>query len=153
MVATDRSQGPAVRRRQIGPFGAAARFGVGLMLLGSVVWGHLARGFHLSSWALGLLVFPALLLAWQWLRARRTPARLVATGPLGHAFNLAVFLVLYLWEPTSDATLIFYGSSMLLAALRGYGGCEVLAASNWLLGRNDQIGCAVFWPVDRLEAR
>jgi hypothetical protein len=50
-----------------------------------------------------------------------------------------VFLALYLWEPTSDATLVFYGASMLLAALRGYGGCEVLAASNWLLGRDDQV--------------
>ncbi len=42
---------------------------------------------------------------------------------------------------------------MLLAALRGYAGCEVLAVSNWLLGRDDQIGCAVFWPVDHLERR
>jgi hypothetical protein len=43
------------------------------------------------------------------------------------------------------------GASMWLAALRGYAGCEVLAASNWLLGRDDQVGCAVFWPVDQLE--
>jgi hypothetical protein len=49
------------------------------LLLGSVVHGHLARGFHLSSWALGLVGFPALLLALQWLRARRTPTRLNAS--------------------------------------------------------------------------
>jgi len=42
---------------------------------------------------------------------------------------------------------------MLLAALRGIGGCEVLAVPNWLLGRDDQIGCALFWPIDRLECR
>jgi hypothetical protein len=54
-------------------------------------------------------------------------------------------------EPTSDAALIFYGASMWLAALRGYAGCEVLAASNWLLHRDDQVGCALFWPVDQLE--
>jgi hypothetical protein len=59
--------------------------------------------------------------------------------------------VLYLPEPTSDATLLFYGASMWLAAARGYAGCEVLAVSNWLLRRDDQIGCALFWPVDRLE--
>jgi hypothetical protein len=46
-----------------------------------------------------------------------------------------VFLALYLPEPTSDAALIFYGASMLLAALRGYAGCEVLAVSNWRLRR------------------
>jgi hypothetical protein len=141
------------RPRGIGPFGTAARLLVGLALLGSVTWGHLARGFHPWSWALGLLGFPTILVVLQWLRARRTSTRLEATGPLAHALNLGVFVVLYLWEPTSDAALVFYGASMLLAAVRGYGGCEVLAASNWLLGRDDQIGCAVFWPVDHLERR
>jgi hypothetical protein len=37
---------------------------------------------------------------------------------------------------------------MLLAAARGAAGCEVLAVSNWLLRRGDQIGCAVFGPID-----
>ena len=141
------------RPRGIGPLGSTARLLVGLTLLGSVTWGHLARGFHPWSWALGLLGLPAIVVALQWLRARRAPTRLEATGPLAHALNLGVFVVLYLWEPTSDAALVFYGASMLLAAARGYGGCEVLAASNWLLGRDDQIGCAVFWPVDHLERR
>ena len=151
MAMTDFHQHSAAHQRGIGPIGTVARVLVGLGLVGSVAWGHLARGFHPSSWALGLLGFPALLVALQWLRARRTPARLQATGPVGHAVNLAVFLVLYLWEPTSDATLLFYGASMLLAAVRGYGGCEVLAVSNWLLGRDDQIGCALFWPIDHRE--
>jgi hypothetical protein len=141
------------RRRRIGPVGTAARLLVGALLLGSVVQGHLARGLHLSSWALGLLGLPALVLALQWLRARRTPTPLEATGPVSHALNLAVFLALYLLEATSDAALIFYGTSMLVAALRGHAGCEVLAVSNWLLRRDDQVGCAVFWPVDYLERR
>ena len=141
------------RRRRIGPLGTTARVVVGGLLLASVTWGHLTRGFHLSSWLLGLVGFPALVLAGQWLRARRTPTPLRATGPMAHALNLAVFLVLYLLEPTSDAALLFYGASMLLAAVRGYAGCEVLAVSNWLLGRDDQIGCAVFWPIDQWEHR
>jgi hypothetical protein len=141
------------RRRGIGPVGTASRLLVGALLLGSVVHGHLTRGFHPSSWALGLAGLPALVLALQWLRARRTPTPLEATGPVSHALNLAVFLALYLMEATSDAALIFYGTSMLLAALRGYAGCEVLAVSNWLLRRDDQIGCALFWPVDHLERR
>ena len=53
----------------------------------------------------------------------------------------------------SDAVLIFYGLSMLLAALRGYGGCESLAISNWLLKRDDQIGCLVFTPIDYTERK
>jgi hypothetical protein len=150
MAATN-TRPPATRRRQIGPVGTTARIIVGTLLLGSVAQGHLARGFHPSAWALGLLGFPAVLVELQWLRARRTPTRLEATGPVAHALNLAVFLVLYLLESTSDAALLFYGASMWLAALRGYAGCEVLAVSNWLLHRDDQIGCAVFWPIDQLE--
>jgi hypothetical protein len=42
---------------------------------------------------------------------------------------------------------------MLLAAVRGYRGCELLAVSNWLLRRDDQIGCVVFSPVDHMEGR
>jgi hypothetical protein len=47
--------------------------------------------------------------------------------------------------------LLFYGGSMWLAALRGYAGCEALAVGNWLLQRGDQVGCAVFAPIDYLE--
>jgi hypothetical protein len=153
VTVTEPSNRTSERRRGIGPVGTAARLLVAALLLGSVVHGHLAHGFHPSSWALGLVGFPAVVLALLWLRARRTPARLEATGPLSHALNPAVLLTLYLMEPTSDAALIFYGTSMLLAAARGDPGCEVLAVSNWLLGRDDQVGCAVFWPVDYLERR
>ncbi len=51
------------------------------------------------------------------------------------------------------AAFVFYGASMLLAAIRGYAGCEVLAVSNWLLHRDDQIGCLVLSPLDLLEQR
>ena len=71
-----------------------------------------------------------------------------------------MFLALYLtwwYAPAvavfSDAALLFYRGSMLLAAVRGYAGCEVLAFSNWLLRRDDLIGCAPFWPIDAIEAR
>jgi len=47
---------------------------------------------------------------------------------------------------TSDAALICYGVSMLLAAARGYAGCEVLAVSDWLLRRCDQAGGVLFAP-------
>jgi hypothetical protein len=74
--------------------------------------------------------------------------------------NLAVVAALYLtpWylpalSFTSDAAMIFYGTSMLLAAARRYASCEVLAVSNLILHRNDRIGCVVFAPVDALECR
>ncbi len=38
-------------------------------------------------------------------------------------------------------------------AFRGYGGCDVLAIPNWVLGRDDQVGCFVLSPVDNMETR
>jgi hypothetical protein len=41
-------------------------------------------------------------------------------------------------------------ASMLLAVTCGYAECEV-AASNWLLRRDDQVGCVLFTPIGGLE--
>lgn len=147
--------------RAIGRAGTIARIAVGLLLLGIVLQGELSsRGLSARSLVFGLLVLPGVALALQWLRARRSPARLEATGPLGFALNIAVLAALYStpwYAPplgfTSDATLYFYGGSMLVAAWRGLGGCEVLAVSNWILRRDDQVGCVVFGPIDHLERR
>jgi hypothetical protein len=149
---------PVRTGRALGGWGTVARLIVGVFLLADVTFGHIARGFHPAAWALGLVGFPAVLLVAQWLRTRRGQPPLRATGPVGHAANAAVFLALYAtpWyapalSVTSDAALIFYGASMLLAAARGYGGCEVLAVSNWLLRRDDQVGCLLFAPIDHAE--
>lgn len=145
--------------RQIGPAGTIARLLAGIALLSSVVIGHWAN-FWLLPWIVGLLAFPAIALGSHRLRSRYAPGRLMAIGPVAHVLNIAVFFALYLtpyYAPalkfTSDAALLFYGASMLVAAVRGYAGCEVLAISNWLLRRNDQIGCLVFGPVDAIEDR
>ncbi|MGH3190739.1 MAG: hypothetical protein ACRDOL_26445 [Streptosporangiaceae bacterium] len=155
-----RATGRPVRPRAIGAAGTAARILVGAVLLGSVVSGEASRGWRPAAWVLALLVFPAAALAAAWVRARRHRAGLRATGPAGHAVNAAVFAALYAtpwYAPplgfTSDAALIFYGASLLLAAARGYAGCEVAAVPNWLLRRDDQVGCVVFAPVDALERR
>lgn len=146
--------------RKIGIWGTVARVVVGLICLVSVITHYIHAGFEPRSFVLGLLGFPAVLIAWQWIRARYTPTRLQATGPVGFTLNCAIFLALYLtrWYAPgvsflSDAALLFYGVSMLLAALRGYAGCEVLALSNWLLHRDDQVGCVLFTPIDALERR
>jgi hypothetical protein len=146
--------------RDIGPIGTAVRLVVGLLLVGSIVYGQLLTSGHLtpSTWVLGLIGFPALVLAWHFWRIRRIPARFSDTSPLSFVLSLALPLAFYLtgllvpplWF-TSDATLIFVGSSLLLAALRGHAGCEFLALSNWILHRTDQLACAVFTPIDSLE--
>src|SRR5262249_42491319 len=108
---------------------------------------------------IGLVAFPLVLVAWQWNRARRDPSRLMQTGPTAATVNIVVFAILVSTASVHAisflgfAALIFYGASMLLAAFRGYAGCEVLAASNWLLRRDDQVGCLVLSPIDDLERR
>ena len=146
--------------RDIGPIGTAARLVVGLLLGGLIVYGQLSSSGHLSpiTWVLGLIGFPALVLAWHFWRIRRNPARFSDTSALSFVLSLALPVALYLtgwfvpplWF-TSDAMLIFVGSSLLLAALRGDAGCEFLALSNWLLRRTDQMACAIFTPIDSLE--
>ena len=156
MGSGDSGPARAGGRRRIGPLGTVARVAVAALFLAPAAAGR----FDPEDFLVGLVVFPAILLAWQWWRSGRTPARLDATGPIGFAVNAAVFASLYftplyapVLTPTSDGVLIFYGGSMLLAAVRGYAGCEVLAISNVLLTRADQVGCLLFSPLDAVERR
>lgn len=156
------------RSRHIGAIGTAARVLIGLfmVLYGltggriKVMHGSVETGFDPLSVAVAVVAFPTLLLAWQWTRARTDKTRYEQTGPLATTINIAVFIALVLtplYAPplalTSNAALVFYGASMLLAAARGYGGCEVLAISNWILRRDDQVGCLVLSPIDDYERR
>jgi hypothetical protein len=152
---------PNPHRRRVGSAGTIARVTLGGVLVGSVVWGHVRSGADPWAWLIGLGALPALTVVGQRWRVRNNPTRLVwLTGPLGHVATLGVFMALYLttwYAPAisvlSDAALIFYGTTMLVAAGRGYGGCEVLAISNWVLNRDDQVGCVLFAVIDRAERR
>ena len=156
-------------RRQIGPIGTSARLLIGALLFvfgaagGRLVvvfiGGHLHLGLNLAALILGVVIYPAVLLALQWIRLRRDASRLDATGPIATGVNILAFAILIgiSFIPAISyvgyAAFVFYGASMLLAAARGYGGCEVLAVSNWLLRRDDQIGCLVLSPIDDWERR
>lgn len=146
-------------KRQIGMIGTTARLIVGTWLVGSVVYGHIVRGpFRPLPWMIGLIILPAIFLIWQWVRARRNPSKLRAHGPTASAINIIIFFYFAFWTPSpisfmSDAVLIFYGVSMLIAAIRGYAGCESLSISNWILQRDDQLGCLFFSPIDFAERK
>ena len=68
--------------RAIGGWGTAARLVVGGGLVGSVAYGHAARGWHLEAWVLGLLVLPGLVFAGHRWWVRRRPAPVRTTMPL-----------------------------------------------------------------------
>lgn len=139
----------AARVRAIGPVGTYARAAAGVAAIA------LAFINGLAWWAvpLGLIVGPfAVTVGHAWL-IRRYPSALRGLdqgGACATALLVAPFLII---PYTSDATWLWLGASMLLAAARGYAGCEVLAISNWLLRRDDTIGCLLFTPIDQAEAR
>ena len=154
-------------RRNIGPIGTAARivFGTLLFVFGAigarivVVHGALHLQPDWAGLAVGLIGYPALMVAFQWAWSRRTGSRIDETGPLATLINvvgtLGLVIVTIYYLPAvaflGTGALVFYGASMLLAAWRGYAGCEILAISNLLLRRDDEIGCLWLSPIDALE--
>ncbi|HET9782704.1 MAG TPA: hypothetical protein VFR33_13100 [Candidatus Dormibacteraeota bacterium] len=128
---------------------------VGVLLLALAIVG-LPPVRHLLDWRqilLGLLALPAAAIAIQALRLVSTEEQLYETGGLASVINCVALLGLLTIPATRDVTLVFLGASLLIAAVRGYGGCETLAVSNWLLRRDDQVGCLIFSPLDRAESR
>ena len=142
--------------RAIGIVGTIARLILGVIFLSPL--SH--RQFQWYELLAGLIGVPLIILVIQRIRLIWDESPLQATGFTAFILNMVVFLALYLtpvyFPPigfTSDIVLIFYGASMLLAAANGYAGCEVTAISNWILGRDDQVGCVIFSPIDAVEAR
>jgi hypothetical protein len=117
--------------------------------------GIISGGRWIAWWqlALGLVTMPAVAVAAQATRLVFTKCAMANTSPVASCLNCAVLVVLLAASPTRDATLVFLGASMLVAAGRGHVGCESLAISNWLLRRDDQVGCLLFGPLDELERR
>jgi hypothetical protein len=75
------------------------------------------------------------------------------TGSAGTTANCLVIVALALNPYTAGGASLFYGTTLLVAAWRGQPGCEGTVVSNWVLGRDDQLGCPVFSPIDEAEAR
>jgi peptidoglycan/LPS O-acetylase OafA/YrhL len=157
--AVDDSQPAVSHARGIGPLGSAARAVVGTALVGSVLWGHARSGVDVWAWVVGLTALPVLTIVLMRWRATRRPERPVwLAGPVGAIATCALFIAMYAttwYAPSiavlSDAALVFFGTTMLVAAVRGDAGCEVLAISNWVLRRRDQVGCLMFRSIDDLE--
>ena len=143
----------------IGLLGRLARALVGSAMVGSVLWGHARGGVDVWAWVIGLAVLPAVTIALvRWISTRHAAPLVWVAGPVGALATCALFMAMYAttwYAPSisvlSDAALVFFGTTMLVAAVRGDAGCEVLAISNWVLGRKDQVGCLLFRGIDQLE--
>lgn len=134
------------RQRQIGLLGTAARAGVG-------TW-FIIDAFQIGVTALdavlGLVVANAAIYLALTMRGRSAPPLRMA-GPLSHLVNIVV--VITALNVFDVPALLFYGSASVLAAVRGYGACEMFAVWNWLRRRDDQFGCPFYLPVDVIDQR
>ena len=138
------STATARTQRKIGPVGTVARGCLGVGLL-TAAW---SLGIEPTDLLVGLVVMPIAVILLLALRGRNAaPLRLF--GPVGYTVNFALAGLLLL--VATVPSLIFYGASMLLAAVRGYAGCEILAIQNWVTRRDDRMACPVFSPIDGME--
>lgn len=143
--------------RRIGLIGTISRVAVGLGLLALALveerGGHLTWGIQLHEAVLGLVVFPSVMVAVVLIARRSSDGPIHFTGSVGLMVNCAVLVALFSIPYTRGAAALFYGASLLVAAWRGLPGCEATILPNLLFGRDDQIGCPIFSPVDVAEAR
>jgi hypothetical protein len=142
------------RRRGIGPLATALRIAVALGLL------YLAGRADGVSWDVewydlvgGLVALPGLILLLGLAARRYAHEPIRFTGPAGHALNCVVIVALVANPYTGGAATLFYAAMLLVAAWRGQHDCEVTVLPNWILGRDDQIGCPMFAPIDALAAK
>jgi hypothetical protein len=150
------------RDREIGPIGTASRAVGGLIAiavpiaLSGIGWWDVAAA--LVALPLITMAVSGLVTAGYERYAPEALARrhLICSGPacVLVAAVIGVAIALAITTPVSQVAIwSFLGASMLVAALRGYAGCEVLAIPNAITGRRDQIGCVLYTPIDAAEAR
>src|SRR5215211_8480568 len=144
--------------REIGSIGTVSRLVVALFLLyiAFVDGPPLADGFEWGlRWydvVVGAVALPAIMLAFGLAARRYAPGDVRFMGVAGTLLNGAVLVALA--NPyTGGGAALFYGAMILIAVGRGQAGCEGTVLSNWVLDRNDQIGCPAFTPIDIAEAR
>lgn len=136
------------------PVGRALRMCAGLLLLAAA--GQLLAGATLTAgivartagWLVGLL---ALYLALGVTVRRWIPNLNPWLGAI-----LALLPAVAIWATGGVRTLaviLFIGLSLVVAAVRGDGGCEVTALPAALTGRHTHLPCLLFSPIDWLEAR
>ncbi len=154
---------PRGHPREIGPIGSAARVAGGLI---AIVLPIALDGFGWWDAAAALVALPlvataaaALIslayrrLGWDRLAVRDAICSGAACWLIAIVIGAAVGLDVLTPARGDVALWVWLGGSMLVAAARGYGGCEVLAIPNLITGRRDQIGCLLYTPIDRVEAR
>lgn len=151
-----------IRGRQIGPIGTTARMLGGLF---AIVVPVTVDGISWFEAGVALLALPLIaattapLITWSYRRLYPRALQMrhgICSLPACTLIAVMVIANDVLVAPTTangNVTIwVWLGASMILAAVRGYGGCELLAPYNLISGRREQIGCLLYTPIDNIEA-
>ena len=148
--------------REIGSIGTAARVAGGLVAItvpvaiSGITWwdvGAALVALPLFATAANAIITPAYVRYAPEALERR---HLFCSGPACMLWLATIVVAIAVSAATPVSFVAFWvwlGASMLLAAARGYAGCELLAFPNAITGRRDRIGCLLYTPIDEAEAR
>ena len=155
--------------RAIGPVGTGIRIAVGVMIVVAALrFDYPSRGISWWDAAAVLVALPLIAVGAAWaVNAvyRRWPAtaRRARAPWSAHQVGVAVIVIgavvalgtalTYLTPVDRIAIFLFFGASMVLAAVRGYDGCEILALPNLVLRRTEAVWCPLYTPIDSAERR
>jgi hypothetical protein len=148
--------------REIGPIGTASRIVAGLVAITLPVAVEGIRWWDLAALVAAPYVATAAARLITVTFERGAPGALDRHYGICSPAGCALIAVLYAAASGFGAAtpahgdVVFWGfvgASMLLSALRGDAGCELLAFPNAITGRRDRIGCILFTPIDVAEAR
>jgi hypothetical protein len=142
-----------MKTRRIGPIGTTARLVVAAGLFYLALFDGGAWGLEWFDAVVGLGVLPAAALGFGLVAHRYASGPVRFTGSAGTTANCLLLVGLGVNPYTAGGAALFYGTTLLVAAWRGQPGCEGTVLSNSILGRDDQLGCPVFSPIDEAEAR
>jgi hypothetical protein len=142
-----------MKTRRIGAIGTTTRLLAAVGLLYLAFFDGTSWGLEWYDAAVGLGVLPAAVIAFGLAARRHASGPVRFTGSAGTTANCLVIVALAVNPYTAGGAALFYGATLLVAARRGQPGCEATVVSNAILGRDDQIGCPLFSPIDEAEAR
>jgi hypothetical protein len=141
------------KTRRIGPIGTTTRLAAAAGLLYLALFDGTSWGLEWYDTAVGLAVLPAAVIAFGLAARRYASGPVRFAGSAGTTANCLLIVALAVNPYTAGGAALFYGATLLVAAWRGQPGCEATVVSNAILGRDDQIGCPIFSPIDEAEAR
>ncbi len=153
--------------RGIGPIGTGVRIAVGVLIVAVAIGlDYPSRGIGWWDAAAVLVLLPLISVGAAWVvdraygrrpgmaRRARAPWSAAQAGAavivIGVVLGVGTALT-FLTPMDRIAIFLFFGLSMVLAAVRGYAGCEILALPNLVLRRTDAIWCPLYTPIDRTE--